>query len=142
MKTNKILILLFPALVFTTSCKTETPEPEAETKLGLLTNNSQKNWIISDVNQNGKSVLKDFFDSCELDDVITFKSNGEGSVDVGKVKCSYDVTQTYSFNWSLFDNDTKLRIATDNYSIKQLNKSTLLLTPQDNESINIIFSAR
>lgn len=52
------------------------------------------------------------FQTCETDNLITFKKDGTGTIDEGPTKCNAADPQTISFTWNFSSNETVLNINT------------------------------
>lgn len=72
-----------------------------------------------------------FFEDCDKDDFLVFKTNGNLDFDEGPSKCDPDDPQVATISWRLLENETKLEIAGDAYDIAELNNSTLKLLYMD-----------
>ena len=84
------------------------------TSVELLTSST---WIYDtvtlDLNKDGipdSAVPSGFISSCDLDDSLTFKSDGTGVTNEGLTKCDDSLPQTSPFAWALSNNDSTITI--------------------------------
>lgn len=64
--------------------------------------------------------------ACYIDDIYTFKTNGQGVIDEGGSKCDPQDVDTYPFIWTLKDNNKVLYVdfLDEDYNIVQLDNTT------------------
>jgi hypothetical protein len=79
--------------------------------------------------------------SCDLDNTITFKSDGTGVVDEGATKCDAADPQTIPFTWNFTNNETTINFSTaviagigGEAKIIELSSNKLTLSKQVNYS--------
>lgn len=135
---KNLVFVTFYILVYTQSGCTKEVSPEVSTNVIALTNKAQKDWTVGEL----VSTRNDKIPACELDDIYTFKANGQVERNIGTTKCSYDKAQTETWFWSFYENETKLVFNDINYSIKQLDKSTCKLSPIDEPTSIFTFKAK
>ncbi len=99
-----IALILFSAAL--QACK-KSSSP-AKTKTDLLT---QTTWKFSAATVGGSDVSA-FLQSCQKDNILTFQSSGNGSVDEGPSKCNSGDPQTNPFTWAFQSSETMLHIST------------------------------
>jgi hypothetical protein len=58
-----------------------------------------------------------FIQTCEADNLISFKADGSGVIDEGATKCNAADPQDRSFNWSFKNNGTVLNIPDSLYGL-------------------------
>lgn len=92
-------------------------------------------------------------DSCDMDNIINFYTNGIQTEDAGAIKCNVTDPQVDSTTWSFTDNETKVLLSAGtpdeaSASLLQLDASTLKLRFNVNDSLlgsfnlDIVFSKR
>jgi hypothetical protein len=125
MRISKILL---PVLVLVAiGCKKDKDQQEEKTAVQLLT---QKPWKLSiagfDDNQNGAlDPGENILTECQKDNVYVFNPNGTGSIDDVVLVCTPPVTT--NFTWQLRNNDTKLEISFEEYTVDKLSENELVL---------------
>jgi hypothetical protein len=133
MKALKLTLFAGALSLAFVSCKKDDKEP---TRSELLVS---KAWKLSDVgedtNRNGVlDASESEIDNCQKDDSYTFVSGGTGTFDEGASKCDPLDPQSYSFNWQLTDNETKITVTVQGLpelagaAIKQLDNSNLVIS--------------
>ncbi|HMR85742.1 MAG TPA: lipocalin family protein [Niabella sp.] len=136
-QTIKTLTALVLGITILFSCSKDNDEAKGKSKTELLTNGS---WKLAAYTSNpaddwdGDGVKEtDFYkvmETCEKDDITTFKTNGDVVFDY-KTLCDYDSgPQTETEKWDFTNNETTLRIKyndtdIDTYQIVELTASTL-----------------
>jgi hypothetical protein len=107
----------------------------AKSKTDLLTQSAWKyDNAAVDIDRNGtpdSPVPPGFLQACDLDNTITFSSNGTGVVDEGATKCNAGGPQTAPFTWSFKDNEQIISFS--NISFAGLNGDVKLKTINDNQ---------
>jgi hypothetical protein len=121
-----VVMVLF---LFLNSCKKE----DAKTKTQLLT---QKEWVMKKLEQKEGSNpwVDEFlsFDACSKDDRYVFKANGTYEFNEGPTKCDPADPQVFDTgNWIFTNNETKLQIGTDEFTIDTLDENNLILSVQE-----------
>jgi hypothetical protein len=95
-------------LAFTFGCKKGGGSgPKSKTELLTQASWKYENAAV-DVDRNGtpdSPLPAGILDACELDNTITFSSNGTGVVDEGGTKCNGADPQSAPFNWSFKNNE-------------------------------------
>ncbi len=112
MKQSLVLSSLLALILFSQCGKKDS----SLSKTDLITSASWKydNAGI-DLNADGQSdsgLPPGFVETCETDNIITFKSDGTGTIDEGLTKCDIADPQTSSFTWSFKENETVINIPT------------------------------
>lgn len=104
----KKLFIPFLFLLSLAACdkKNDTPKPKTNTE--LLTKAS---WIFNQANVGGTNVSA-FLQTCQKDNILTFVSNGTGTVDEGGTKCNGGDPQSTPLTWSFLNNETQLQVST------------------------------
>jgi len=116
-------------LLFLFSCKKEA----AKSKTDLLT---QKTWMIQKLEtKEGNNPWEDDFptwDACSKDDRYIFRANNTYEFNEGLTKCDPSDPQIFdSGNWALTNNETKLLIGSDEFTIVSLTETNLILSVQE-----------
>lgn len=101
-------LILFAAIsilsLFVISCdKTDNPAP---TNTDYITKSP---WKFDKAMSGGVDVSA-FVPACNKDNVMTFQSNGNGTLDEGATKCNSGDPQTTNFNWNFTNNGTTLNV--------------------------------
>lgn len=94
------------------SCKKSSSPSTPKTKTDLLT---QGTWKFSAATVNG-SDASSYIQACQKDNIYSFQSNGNGSMDEGASKCNSGDPQTVPFTWSWMTNETIIHVSTALYS--------------------------
>ena len=101
--------LLSVSLIFVACSKDDDDnDPVPKTKTQLIT---QSTWRFSAATVGGADVSA-FLQACQKDNILTFASNGTGTVDEGPLKCNAGDPQTNPFTWNFLTNETQLFIST------------------------------
>lgn len=122
------LFLIAAALVTAgTSCQKEAAAPK--TKTDLLT---QASWKFSSATVMGGDVTNSPMIACIKDDLITFNSNGSGTINEGLIVCN--PTTAVSFTWSFQNSESNLIMSSGlipagsgGFTIQSLTETTLSL---------------
>lgn len=132
--------LLMVLVLFTVaSCQKsgENSSNSSKSKTQLLT---QKTWKIVahtvnppvDINGDGTAdsdVYATVYESCNKDDIYTFKSDGSGMVDEGPTKCDDTDPQSTAIQWLFKSNETVIQIKQGivslDFNLVELSESTL-----------------
>lgn len=148
------LLLLGLSLV-TFSCKKS--EVAAQTNTQLIASSAWKYDNSGlDVNKDGvieTSVPAGYLLQCDLDNQITFKTDGTGFVDEGATKCDLADPQTAPFTWSFKNGETEINFSSPVFSsfggdvkIKSLTATKLELQKELNigapVTVNIIVNLK
>lgn len=129
MKKYSFLLFTLTALLGLQACKKET----AKSKTELLT---QKTWLIQKFEEKAGSAnwTDDFpsWDACSKDDQYIFRANNTYEFNEGATKCDPNDPQIFATGaWTFLENETKIRIGTDDFRIEQLDNSSLILSAQE-----------
>jgi hypothetical protein len=113
------------AIIVCNSCSKEKDAVSHNTMLLI-----EKGWRFDfyglDENNNGViDESESAVQSCELDDIFTFNTNGTGSLAHGSTACSVGEPATVNFNWTFSNNETELAIFSAPEKISILNETTL-----------------
>src|SRR5215467_9471647 len=98
------MLVLTVLVLAACSKKSSTP---AKTNTDFLT---QASWKFDNATVNGINVSS-ALQTCQTDNVLTFSSNGTGSVDEGPTKCTNTDPQTDAFTWNFASNETVLHVS-------------------------------
>ena len=109
----------------------------AVSKTYFLTLNT---WKFDNAKVGGTDVSA-LIQTCQKDNVLTFSSNGSGTLDEGATKCNSADPQATPFTWSLVANETVLHVSTviftggsTEFTVVALTDSQLVLSQQINLS--------
>jgi hypothetical protein len=107
-------------LVFAACSKTE-EKPSTNTN----TTKSKKDLVVDGkwkwtdlafvMNIGGKDSLINAWsevDQCDRDDIMSFTSDGKGTIDEGSTKCDPSDPQIENITWEMLDNETKVKVTT------------------------------
>jgi hypothetical protein len=131
---QKLTLLSAAAIVLTFgSCKKDSEdEPTSVSKTGLLTSSG---WVMKSaeiVVGTQSQDMYSWFDDCEKDDIIIFKTDKSIVEDEGATKCDpSDPQTTTDGTWALLNNDTELFLNFDDddddtvFKIKTLSSTDL-----------------
>ena len=99
-----MVFIAFPAflLLLCVSCKKDSDASKTE----LLTSTR---WLYQDVTRNGISIYASV-QPCNRDNLFTFKTSGELTIDEGPTKCSPTDPQSANFPWFFFSNEDSISI--------------------------------
>ena len=124
----KKTIYLFAAaffLFFIPACKKD--KEKIQSKTGLLTTGSWKiTASVSDNDGNGSYETNEFalFSACFIDNIFTFKTNGQLELDEGPTKCDVIDPQIETVAWNFTNNETSIVVESDTYDITELSTTT------------------
>jgi len=128
---NFALCAALISILFFVACKKSSSHPKTNTD--FLT---QSSWKFDHATVNGVDVSP-LLKPCQTDNVLTFSSNGSGTLDEGATKCDSTAAQTDPFNWSFASNETVLHVSTvfftggsSDFTIVTLNDTQLILSQQ------------
>jgi hypothetical protein len=128
MKLLSSLTFLLAIIIFTNvQCK-KNDEEKMLSKTQLLTSGSWKlTAVLADEDANGSYETDRFttFSSCFKDNNWTFQDNGVLELNEGPTKCSPRDPQTETATWQLTQNETYLKINTDEWKLEDLTTSIL-----------------
>lgn len=124
----KKTIFVFAAaffLFFIPACKKEKDKTQSKTEL-LTTGSWKITAAVSDNDGNGSYETNDFasFPTCFVDNIFTFKTNGQLELDEGPTKCDVMDPQIETVTWQFTTNDTKIVVDSDTYDITELSTTT------------------
>ena len=107
---NYLPILLVTAFV---GCKKDSSESATRTELITKATWKYDNaWV--DLDKDGKAdsqVPAAYLSACQIDNTITLKKDGTGTMDEGASKCNETDPQTASFTWAFADNEGTVSIS-------------------------------
>lgn len=123
------LLLAFGLFSFSACNKDEAPTPKTRTE--LITTAT---WKFGAATVGGTDVSSQL-QACQKDNVMTFVSDGSGTLDEGLTKCNSGDPQSTSITWNFATNETVLHINTvlfaggsNDFNIVALNESQLVLS--------------
>jgi hypothetical protein len=120
----------FVALSFS-ACK----KSKSKSRTDLITQSSWKYENAGlDINRDGTvdaPIPAGFLQACDLDNTITFKSDGTGTTDEGGSKCDPASPQTSTFTWTFKDNEQVITLS--NAVFGGLNGEVKVKTINDNQ---------
>ena len=125
------LSIIFLFFFVLNSCKKE----DTKSKTDLIT---QKTWMIQKVeSKDGNNPWEDDYpnwDACSKDDRYIFRANNTYEFNEGLTKCDPADPQIFdSGSWTFTDNETKLIIGSDVFTIVSLTETNLILSVQETE---------
>lgn len=123
---KKTIFLFATAFIFfCTSCKKENVKTQSKTEL-LTTGSWKITAAVSDNDGNGSYETNDFasFPPCFVDNIFTFKTNGQLELDEGPTKCDVLDPQIETVAWQLTNNEANIVVANDTYDLTELNTTT------------------
>jgi hypothetical protein len=129
---NKHLKWLAPlfATVILISCGKEEDPPETKTKTQLLT---QSSWKFQSATASGTDITNNSAILCIKDDVITFSSNGTGTIVEGANICT--PTTAGNFTWSFQSGETVVVMSSGlfpggsgTFTVNSLTETTLTIS--------------
>jgi hypothetical protein len=125
----KLLPLVLLLTLSFAACK---KKEDKKSKMTLLT---QKEWFMSKNEEKvGNGAWNDDFPNylaCEKDNKFIFKSDNTATLDEGATKCSASDPQTQTIAWAFTDNETKVLLDGDSYTIDQLDDNILVISGQE-----------
>jgi hypothetical protein len=126
---NFTISVLLVATLFFSACKKSSSHPKTNTD--FLT---QASWKFDNAKAGGADVSSSL-QTCQKDNVLTFSTNGTGSLDEGATKCTSTDPQTNPFDWNFASNETVLHVSTvlfaggsSDFTIVTLNDTQLVLS--------------
>jgi hypothetical protein len=128
MRTFKTLLFIVAASLLITACK---KDKDKKSSTELLTASS---WVMVKFEEKeGSGPWQNtfpFFDDCSKDDKWVFKTNNSIDYTEGTVACSGNSPNEVleSTTWAFEQNESKLRIEGDVFTIEQLDESTLIIS--------------
>lgn len=110
-----LLNTLMISLVLFASCTEEDPQTELSSE-EMLAGLTSKNWALTAqvTFQDGKRVDGGGALDCETDNIFTFNSDGNYTMNEGVTKCDYDDPSQVSGLWTFSDDYTKLFVYANN----------------------------
>lgn len=124
------LFLSISILLLQCSKDEETPQVPADKIIGSWVMTADSYSPAYDYFGNGQLITEvfPFYDACEKDNLLIFKSNSQGDFDESTLKCDASDPQTIPFLWTITNNGTVLNIsAIADFDIVQLDAATLKL---------------
>ncbi|MBS1920258.1 MAG: lipocalin family protein [Bacteroidetes bacterium] len=104
----KIFVVSFLLATMFQACKkSSSSSTPSKTKTDLLT---QASWKFSTATVGGADVSS-LLQSCQKDNILTFQSNGNGSLDEGPTKCNSGDPQTNPFTWTFQSSETMIHVS-------------------------------
>lgn len=136
MKNLPRIAVLLLAIALLNSCKKDTPK----TKTELI---SQKTWLIQKFEEKiGTANWEDDFpnfDACSKDDQFIFRANNTYEFNEGPTKCSPSDPQIFASGaWAFTNNETKLNIGSDEFTIDKLDNTNLVISAQETVGSTLI----
>jgi hypothetical protein len=124
----KKVIFLFAAaffLFFTPACKKDKEKTQSKTEL-LTTGSWKVTASVSDNDGNGTYETNEFalFSACFVDNIFTFKTNGQLELDEGPTKCDVMDPQIETVAWQFTNNEMNIMVDSDTYDITELSSTT------------------
>lgn len=124
----KKTIFLFTAaffLFFTPACKKDKDKTQSKTEL-LTTGSWKVTASVTDNDGNGTYETNEFalFPACFVDNIFTFKTNGQLELDEGPTKCDVMDPQIETVAWQFTNNEMNITVDSDTYDITELNTTT------------------
>jgi hypothetical protein len=121
----KALFLIFSFTLILVSCSKDKDKNADKTKsltsgnwkITAMTSTPAMDW---DGDGDDETDMMGAFETCELDDYVTFKADGTGDSNQGASKCDPSDPQSSPFEWSFEDNESKLIIDGEEYVIVEL----------------------
>ena len=98
------VICIFPA------CKKDDSSSGSKTEL-IASAAWKYDKAMADMNKDGTfetPIPSGYLESCEIDNLITFKKDGTGIIDEGPTKCDAGDPQTTAFTWTFTNNETTI----------------------------------
>jgi hypothetical protein len=102
---SRLLQVFFLSLLILACSKNGEPP----TKTQLLVSSS---WKLKSATVNGGDAMH-LIQDCQKDNIITFTSNGNGTIAEGATKCNAADPDTVPFTWSFQNNETILNISAE-----------------------------
>ncbi|MGZ8511011.1 MAG: lipocalin family protein [Chitinophagaceae bacterium] len=128
-----LLLVMTGAITFQ-ACKKDKKD-STKTKTELITTGTWKitaqtvnpalDW---DGDGDVETNLFDDTEACLKDNFITFKTNATAEENEGATKCDPLDDQIYNMSWNFTDNETKIEIDGDEYTLAELTASTLKIS--------------
>jgi hypothetical protein len=127
-----VIFLALPVALLFVQCKKDS---KPQTKTEILTSGKWKtsSYTINpafdwDGDGTTETDILSVSDECSKDDFVQFNSNGTILGDEGPTKCDPGDPQTFSLTWSFEENETKLNIDGDVYTIETLSDQQIKLS--------------
>jgi len=128
-KSIRLIVAILLSGLFFVSCKKSSSHPKTNTD--FLT---QASWKFDNAKVNGVDVSS-LLKACETDNILTFSSNGSGTLDEGATKCNSSDPQSNPFTWNFTTNETVLHVSavlftggSSDFTIVTLNDTQLVLS--------------
>lgn len=112
---NAIVVATLFLAVAAVSCNKDDDDKPVTARDRLTSASWKIDTIGFDMDKNGEidSAVPGGFDSCDLDNTITFSSDSTGVFDEGAMKCDPADPQTTAFTWQLSQDEKVLTIVGD-----------------------------
>ncbi len=108
-----LVLISTHAFIFSSCNKKDSPPPPApKTKTELLVLGT---WKFKGATSGG-SDISGALQACQKDNIMTFFTNGTGSVDEGPTKCNAGDPQTNPFSWNFASGETILHVSATLFS--------------------------
>lgn len=101
------------------------------TPMELITADS---WKWDQLTLNGENILSQI-DACIIDNFFVYNGNGTGYIDDNTVKCNPNDPQQEAFVWSFSNNQTRLNIDGDIFTIDELTSTRLVFSINENGNL-------
>lgn len=108
MKNYTLFFLASLVILFSTGCKKKNDDTPAKTKTELIASGT---WKFQSATVSGFDV-SGLRPICEKDNLLTFQTNGSGTLDEGLTKCDNADPQSTTFSWNFTSNETVLHVST------------------------------
>lgn len=111
---RNIFILLSLATVVFSGCKKDDSDPAPTTSKTTIL--AQQSWKFNnaglDPNKDGTidTDVSNQIPDCLKDNILSFSTNGSGSLDEGAAKCNSGDPQTTPFTWNFVSNETLINV--------------------------------
>ncbi len=125
MKKTTFLFTAAFFLFITPACKKDKEKTQSKTEL-LTTGSWKITASVSDNDGNGTYETNEFasFSPCFVDNIFTFKTNGQLELDEGPTKCDVMDPQIETVTWQLTNNEANLVVDSQTYDITELSATT------------------
>lgn len=143
--TTSFTAFLFAMILISANVGCKKDKDEEKSKTELLTSGQ---WKISamtltpgsdwDMDGDIDTDLYSLLDACDKDDYLVFSTNGSVEYNEGATKCDQDDPQSESDSWSFTDNETKINLDGDIYTIDELTSSRFRISlTEDDETLTL-----
>ena len=130
MKTKSVhVLLLLGTAISLFSCRKQINESY---NTRLLT---ERSWSYDkfgiDENLDGDIDIPTNFETCTLDDIVTFNAGGSGSFNQGSDLCYPDFPQSQPFDWQFHNNEKQIEYGGTVHTILALNETELSIYTEE-----------